>query len=108
MLNAGLMGLIGLLYVTLLKADINGPIGAGICAMMGYAAVGKHPKNCIPIMVGVVMMGVLGNANIFYWRLADPKTLLAALFCTSMAPIRFKKKKKVCSEIDDSSLQWCV
>ncbi|MEL4894868.1 DUF1576 domain-containing protein [Crocosphaera sp. Alani8] len=85
LVNMGLCGLIGLIYILLVKADLNGPTMAGLFTIIGFAAFGKHPKNIIPIMMGI-FLGTLTrsvNAN-------EAPSILAALFGTSLAPIAGK------------------
>ncbi len=82
LVNMGLCGLIGLIYILLVKADLNGPTIAGLFTIIGFAAFGKHPKNIVPIMMGI-FIGTLTrsvNAN-------DAPLILAALFGTTLAPI---------------------
>jgi hypothetical protein len=50
--------------------------------IVGFSAFGKHPKNIIPIMVGV-FVGSLAKP----WSASDPSVTLAALFGTTLAPI---------------------
>ncbi len=85
LVNMGLCGLIGLIYILLVKADLNGPTIAGLFTIIGFAAFGKHPKNIVPIMMGI-FLGTLTrsvNAN-------DAPLILAALFGTTLAPIAGK------------------
>jgi hypothetical protein len=56
-------------------------IGA-IFTIVGFAAFGKHPRNIVPIMIGV-FLGSLAKP----WNIDDPSILLAALFGTTLAPI---------------------
>ena len=82
LVNMGLVGLIGVLYIILVGSSFNGPTLGGIFTMMGFAAYGKHPLNVIPIMFGVW----LGTVLSVYDTLA-PGSMLAALFGTALAPI---------------------
>jgi len=82
LVNMGLCGLIGLLYVLLVGADINGPTIGGIFTIVGFAAFGKHPVNILPIMLGV-FLGSLAKP----WHANDASIVLAALFGTTLAPI---------------------
>ena len=50
--------------------------------MCGFAAFGKHPKNILPVMFGVLVSTVIMVHN-----LQDPSVVLAALFGTALAPI---------------------
>jgi len=85
LVNMGLIGLIALCYVRLVGGDINGAILAGIFTVTGFGALGKHPRNILPIMAGVFLICIPK-----IWSHADPGPLLAALFCTTLAPIAGK------------------
>ena len=82
MVNMGLVGLIALGYIHLVDGDVNGATLAGILTVFGFGALGKHPRNIIPIMVGVAIMTI---PNV--WSHNEPGPLLAALFCTTLAPL---------------------
>jgi len=82
MLNMGINGLIGTAYILIIGGDLNGPTLAGILCVMGFSAFGKHMRNIVPIMLGVVLGGV-----IMPWSLSDPSLQIAGLFCTTLAPI---------------------
>jgi len=85
LVNMGLVGLIALGYVHFVGGDVNGPILAGIFTVTGFGALGKHPRNIVPIMTGVFLFCI---PNV--WEHADPGPLLAALFCTTLAPLAGK------------------
>jgi hypothetical protein len=80
--NMALVGLIGLAYVWLVGGDVNGPIIAGILTITGFGALGKHPRNILPVMIGVYLICIPK-----IWSHTDPGPLLAALFCTTLAPL---------------------
>lgn len=80
--NMGLAGATGTIYVLLIGGDLNGPVVGAILTIVGFAAYGKHPRNIVPIMVGV-FIGSLAKP----WGAADPSITLAALFGTTLAPI---------------------
>ncbi len=82
MVNMGVVGLLGLGYVHLVGGDVNGPVLAGILTVIGFGALGKHPRNILPIMLGVYLICFPK-----IWGHTDPGPLLAALFCTTLAPI---------------------
>src|SRR5690554_2269623 len=82
LINMGLVGLMALGYVLLVGGDVNGPIGGGILTIVGFGAFGKHPRNILPLILGV-WLGTL----VFHWSPTTPGALLAALFATTMAPI---------------------
>ena len=80
--NMGLTGAIGVAYVLAVGGELNGPVIGAIFTIVGFAAFGKHPRNIVPIMVGV-FLGSLAKP----WSADDPSILLAALFGTTLAPI---------------------
>ena len=85
LVNMGLVGLIALGSVHMVGGDVNGPILAGIFTVTGFGALGKHPRNIVPIMIGVFLFCI---PNV--WQHAEPGPLLAALFCTTLAPLAGK------------------
>lgn len=82
LINMGLMGLLGILYIEFVKGHYNGATLGGLLTMIGFGAFGKNPKNSFPLMLGVYLATVFSiyNAN-------DPGPLLAGLFVTTLAPI---------------------
>lgn len=84
LINMGLVGIIGTLYIYIVDGDYNGPTAGALLTMVGFAAFGKHPLNITPIMFGVYL-GTLSNMSEF--NANDPTALLAALFGTTLAPL---------------------
>lgn len=82
LINMGLVGFMGMGYIRLVGGTLNGPTLGGIFTIVGFGAFGKHPKNIIPVMVGVWLACL-----IMLPQAADPGPLLAALFGTTLAPI---------------------
>jgi len=80
--NMGLCGAVGAAYVLAVGGDLNGPVIGAIFTIVGFAAFGKHPRNILPIMIGV-FIGSLAKP----WAIDSPSILLAALFGTTLAPI---------------------
>ncbi len=80
--NMGVMGLLSLFYVLALGGVLNGPIMAGIFTISGFAAFGKHPKNCFPIVAGVMLAGYFIGMDF-----SSTGFLISALFSTTIAPI---------------------
>jgi len=80
--NMAMTGAIGTAYVLLVGGDLNGPVIGAILTIVGFSAFGKHPRNIVPIMLGV-FLGSLAKP----WAIADPSIVLAALFGTTLAPI---------------------
>lgn len=81
-INMGIMGIIAVLYVVMSGGTMNGPIAAGILTVTGFAASGKHPKNTIPILIGVFVGGVIK-----IWELDSTNVIIAGLFGTTLAPV---------------------
>ena len=81
-INMGLVGIISIVYVLVSKGEFSGPVVAGIITVVGFGACGKHPKNIVPIFVGVYLTSLL---NI--WSTSSPSVLMAGLFGTTLAPI---------------------
>ncbi len=82
LVNMGLAGGIGMAYILAIGGDLNGPVIGAILTIVGFAAYGKHPRNILPIMLGVYL-GSWAKP----WGVDDPSILLAALFGTTLAPI---------------------
>ena len=82
MVNIGVSGIIGMVYVLLVGGDLNGPTLGGIFTIMGFAAFGKHAFNIVPVMVGIALGGMAMNHGPDY-----PSLQIAGLFGTTLAPI---------------------
>lgn len=82
LINAGINGLIGLGMIALIGGDLNGPTVGGILTIIGFSAFGKHARNILPVMCGVLL-----GSLIMHWSLSDSAVQLACLFCTTLAPI---------------------
>lgn len=79
-INMGINGFISLGFIFLVGETLNGPLLAGILTIVGFSAVGKHPINIIPILLGVWIAGITTHVDGFIM-------VLSALFGTAMAPI---------------------
>ena len=82
LINIVLNGLIGMTYILLVNGDLNGPTLGGIFTIMGFSAFGKHPRNIIPVMLGV-WLGAYG----MHYEPNYPALQLAGLFGTTLAPV---------------------
>ncbi len=82
LINSGLLGIGGSIYIYLVGGDFNGPMIAALLTVMGFGAFGTHIKNAWPIVLGVVLSTLL-----FGKGLSSPGPLLAALFGTTLAPL---------------------
>lgn len=82
LMNMALLGLISMSYVLMVGGELNGPAIGGIFTVFGFGAVGKHPKNVIPILLGVFIVGHFSTHDV-----SSTAAILAALFGTTLAPI---------------------
>ncbi|MCD4702321.1 MAG: DUF1576 domain-containing protein [Candidatus Aegiribacteria sp.] len=82
LINAGLIGLAGSLYILMIGGDFNGPTIGGLLTIMGFGAFGTHLRNSWPVVLGVIAATLL-----FGKSLTAPGAILAAIFCTTLAPL---------------------
>lgn len=82
LINMGILGLFSMFLVVLVNGDLNGPTLGGILTIVGFGAFGKHLKNIIPIMLGIILCTFF---NI--WKINSPSVILSLLFGTTLAPI---------------------
>lgn len=82
LINMGVMGAAATTYVLLVGGDLNGPTIGGIFTICGFGAFGKHLKNCVPVVLGVVV-----SSFVMVWHLNEPSVMLASLFATGIAPV---------------------
>lgn len=81
-INMGLMGIFCILFVLAIGGIINGPVIAGIFTVVGFSAFGKHFKNCLPIVVGVIIAALFLGHDI-----NSTGIIITILFSTTLAPI---------------------
>lgn len=82
LMNMGVNGLAVMWIVVLTGAHLNGPTIGGIFTVVGFSATGKHLRNILPVMFGVLI------ASMFkVWSITDPAVTLALLLSTTLAPI---------------------
>lgn len=84
-MNIAIIGFISLIYITISGGVMNGPIVGATLSFMGFAAFGNHPKNSIPVIIGVIIASLL---NI--WDINSTPVIVAGLFGTTLAPIAGK------------------
>jgi len=85
LVNMGITGILSTVYILLIRGDLNGPTIGGILTISGFSAFGKHPRNILPIFLGVFIGSLLKVFSI-----NDPAIQLAALFGTALSPIAGK------------------
>ncbi|MGL4362139.1 MAG: DUF1576 domain-containing protein [Cellulosilyticaceae bacterium] len=82
LINMGLLGGVALIYIYAVGGVLNGPAIAALLTVIGFGAFGKHPKNVVPVIIGVTLGFVfMGQQN----RVS--MMVITALFGTSLAPI---------------------
>lgn len=80
--NMAMMGLIAMTYALLVGRQLNGPILGGVLTVVGFGAFGKHPRNVIPILMGVLTLNLFSSFDH-----TSSTAVLAGLFGTTLAPI---------------------
>ena len=81
LINMGVNGVISTMLILLTGGDLNGPTVGCILTVIGFSAMGKHARNIIPIMLGVLL-----GSLVFHFSINDPAVQMAALLCTTLAP----------------------
>ncbi len=79
--NVGILGLISLVIILLSKVETSGIIFGAACTIIGFGSFGKHPRNILPIMVGVIITGLVVEGSV------NSSVLVIAMFSTTLAPI---------------------
>lgn len=82
LLNMGVLGTVFTSYILLVGGTLNGATIGGILTIIGFGGFGKHLRNCLPILIGIIIGSVLK-----IWGINEPSVLLGALFATGLAPI---------------------
>jgi hypothetical protein len=82
LMNLGILGIISTLIVLICKAPINGPVIGGIFTVVGFGAFGQHPKNILPVMMGVIIGYLLIGTS-----LGTTGSMLTVLFSPTLASI---------------------
>lgn len=79
--NMGLMGFLTLGFVVLLRGPINGPIIGASLTVAGFAAMGKHPRNTLPVIAGSSLAAIL------HGDIQSTSAIVPILFSTTVAPL---------------------
>lgn len=82
LINMGLCGLISIAYVIISRGVFNGPVLGGMFTIIGFAAFGKHPRNIIPILAGILIANYFGIHEI-----SSTGAIVSGLFGTCLAPV---------------------
>lgn len=84
-INMGMLGFLCLIFVFTFFPILNGPILGGIFTVLSFAGFGKHIKNCLPVMIGVVIAYYFTHSGISISAFA-----ITVFFGTTLAPISGK------------------
>lgn len=80
LMNMGINGFLGIIYIILTGQDFNGPLLAALFTLVGFSAHGKTAFNVLPILAGVYLA--------HFGTSTDSFTLaISGLFGTALAPI---------------------
>lgn len=82
LINMGVNGIVSAAIILLTGGDLNGPTVGCILTVIGFSAFGKHVRNILPIMCGVLL-----GSLVMHFSINDPAVQMAALLCTTLAPI---------------------
>ena len=80
LVNAGVVGLIGLGLLTVVGTQISGGAIAAMFTMTGFAFFGKTPLNVLPIFLGVYLFSLAKQSRFQSY-------ILVAMFGTSLGPL---------------------
>lgn len=82
LINMGILGLVSLIIIFLFFPIINGPIITGIISILAFSGFGKHIKNIIPVMLGVVLAHYTFGEKMYVTSYA-----ITVFLSTTLAPI---------------------
>ncbi len=82
LLNMGVLGFLSSAVVLICRAPLNGPVIGGIFTVVGFGAFGKHLRNTIPVMLGVLLGYSLTGVP-----LDTTGAMVTLMFSTTLAPI---------------------
>lgn len=82
LVNMGVLGLLSIGFVHAMGSSLNGPAVGGLMTVVGFAAFGKHARNCLPVFAGVVL-----GSWVKAWEASSTAVVIAGLFGTTLAPI---------------------
>ncbi|MFV0424854.1 MAG: DUF1576 domain-containing protein [Bacilli bacterium] len=79
--NIGIVGILTLIVMILSRVPTSGIVFGAACTIIGFASFGKHPRNILPLIIGVLIAGFAVNREI------DSSILIIAMFSTTLAPV---------------------
>lgn len=81
LINMGVNGLLATGYIIFIGGDLNGATIGAIFTIIGFSGYGKHARNILPVMGGVLLGSLLNHVQFNHSSLQ-----LAGLFGTTLAP----------------------
>jgi len=83
LINMGVNIIVSTVVLLAIGGDVNGPTIGGILTIAGFSVKGKHARNMLPVMFGIILSGLMrGNGAV-----STPAAQLALLFGTTLAPV---------------------
>lgn len=80
--NMGINGLFCLAFLAAIGGDLNGPTAGAIITVIGFSTYGKHLRNMLPVMLGVLLASL-----VLHFSVRDPALQIAVFFVTALSPI---------------------
>lgn len=80
LLNAALVGLMGLIVIVINQVKLSGPTFAAVLTLVGFGLFGKTPLNILPIFMGVYLAARFTNKEYKQY-------ILMALFGSALGPV---------------------
>lgn len=78
--NAGLMLLCNLIFLSILKIKVSGPVFAGLMSILGFSFFGKNIINTLPISLGVYLYSLVSKTSF-------KNVIITYLFSSGLLPI---------------------
>lgn len=82
--NMGILGLL-CLHISMYYGVLNGPVICGMLTVVAFGTFGKHLKNVIPLIIGVIIA-----ENIFKVEIKTTLFVMSVFFSTTLAPVAGK------------------
>ncbi len=79
--NIGILGIITLVVIIASRVPTSGIIFGAACTIIGFGSFGKHPRNILPVMAGVLLTGYAVEGEL------NTSVMVIAMFSTTLAPI---------------------
>jgi len=83
--NVGTIGILSLTLVITLNFPLSGPMVAGIFTFMAFGSYGKHIRNALPVITGLIIASMIPG-----FSLINLGPSIAVFFVTALAPVAGK------------------